>query len=67
MSGPMTGGRTPGTTTDASLRDRTPAPPPALVRRRPECYLGGDGDEGGAGRTPESQGRDGGASEAATG
>ena len=29
------------------LRDRTPAPPPALVRRRPECYLGGDDDDEG--------------------
>ena len=36
----------------------TPVPPPALMRRRPECYLGGDDGEGGAGRTPKSQGRD---------
>ena len=28
------------------LRDRTPAPPPALTRRRPEYELGGDDGEG---------------------
>ena len=38
--------------------------PPALTRRRPECELGGDDCEGGAGRTPESQGRGGGAKRA---
>ena len=37
------------------------------VRRRPECWLGGDDGAGGAGRTPESQIRDGGASGAAAG
>ena len=33
-------------------------PPPALARRRTECWLGGR-LRGGAGRTPESQGREG--------
>ena len=27
-------------------------PPPTLIRRRPECELGGGGGEEGAGRTP---------------
>ena len=39
---------------DAPLVTARPPSPPALIRRRPECYLGGDDGEGGAGRTPES-------------